>query len=268
MNSSPSIELFSIGTELTLGRIQDTNAYWLAQQIAQLGGRLRRMTIVSDDQDDIIRAIGDAVQRETGLIIITGGLGPTPDDRTVQAVCRMSGVSPVVHETIMADFMRRRDIETRTDATPPMLKMATVPEGAEAFPNHVGWAPCIKVAHDAATLIFLPGPPREMEALFNSYVAEIISAWVQTKNAALRVMVNMLESEVSPLLETVMDTFPTTYLKAYVAMKERVDQWLPVDIVATGKDDADAQHILNKAVTHFSDLITEHGKHMELYNDE
>jgi len=180
----------------------------------------------------------------------------------------MSGVSPVVHETIMADFMRRRNIETRTDATPAMLKMATVPEGAEAFPNHVGWAPCIKVAHDAATLIILPGPPREMEALFNGYVAEIISASVQTKNAALRVMVNMLESEVSPLLETVMDTFPTTYLKAYVAMKERVDQWLPVDIVATGKDDADAQHILNKAVTHFSDLITEHGKHMELYNDE
>lgn len=268
MLANPTIELFSIGTELTIGRIQDTNAHWLAQQIAQLGGNLRRMTIVSDDLDDIIRAIDNAAQRETRIIIITGGLGPTPDDMTVEAVCRIIGISSIVHETILADFMRRRDIKARADATPPMLKMATVPEGAEAFQNHAGWAPCIKVSHGASTLFILPGPPREMEALFNGYVAEFISESVQTKNAALRVMVDMSESEVSPLLESVMKTYPTTYLKAYVAMRQSVDQWLPVDIVATGKDAADAQHILNNAVTCFSDLVTEHGKHMELYNDD
>lgn len=268
MSTNPPIELFSIGTELTIGRIQDTNAHWLAQEIAELGGNLRRMTIVSDDLDDIIRAIDDAVQRETGIIIITGGLGPTPDDMTVDAVCRIAGVSSVVHEAILEDFMRRRDIKAREDATPPMLKMATVPEGAEAFQNHVGWAPCIKVSHKSSTLFILPGPPREMEALFNGYVAEFISASVQTKSAALRVAVNMSESEVSPHLEAVMEAYPTTYLKAYVAMRQSADQWLPVDIVATGEDAADAQHILNNAVARLSDLVTEQGKSMELYSDD
>ena len=268
MHTNPTIELFSIGTELTIGRIQDTNAHWLAQQIAQLGGHLRRMTIVADDQEDIIRAISDATQRKTGIIIITGGLGPTPDDMTVDAVCQIIGVSSVVEEIILADFMRRRDIKARAEATPPMLKMATVPEGAEAFQNNAGWAPCIKVSYDASTLFILPGPPREMEALFNGYVAEFISVSVHTKSAALRVMVDMSESEVSPLLEGVMESYPTTYLKAYVAMRQSVDQWLPVDIVATGEDAADAQHILNNAVTCFSDLVTENGQHMELYNDE
>lgn len=266
MSSSPVIEVFSIGTELIMGRIQDTNSHWLSQQIAQLGGALRRMTMVPDDLAEVVTALGHAIDRETDIIVTTGGLGPTPDDLTVEAIARLLNTTPVLHEPTLEDFMRRRNITDRSQVTQPMIKMATVPDGAAVFQNHVGWAPCIRVQKDRSTLFILPGPPREMEALFNGYVAEYISASYQTKSAALRVVVNMFESEVSPLLQAVMEQYPTTYLKAYVAMRHSMEQGLPVDIVATGTDAADAQHLLQAAVESLSQLVTERGKRIELFD--
>src|SRR5207247_10383630 len=80
------IELFAIGTELVLGRIQDTNSYWMAQRITELGGNLRRVTQLVDDLDQITEALSDSLRRGTGIIITTGGLGPTPDDLPVPPV--------------------------------------------------------------------------------------------------------------------------------------------------------------------------------------
>lgn len=266
MSTSSVIEVFSIGTELIMGRIQDTNSHWIAQQVVQLGGSLRRMTMVPDDLDEIVTAISHAVDRGTDIIVTTGGLGPTPDDMTVAAISSFLGATPVLHEPTLEDFMRRRSITDRSQVTQPMIKMATVPGGTEVFQNHVGWAPCIRARKEKSTIFILPGPPREMEALFNGYVAEYISASYQTKSAALRVVVNMFESEVSPFLQAVMEQYPTTYLKAYVAMRHSMDQGLPVDIVATGTDAADAQHILQSAVEYLAQLVAEQGKMMELFD--
>src|SRR5207244_11002017 len=85
------IELFAIGTELVLGRIQDTNSYWMAQRIAELGGVVRRMTTLSDDLEDIVHALRDSIERGTETILTSGGLGPAPDDLTVDAICRGGG---------------------------------------------------------------------------------------------------------------------------------------------------------------------------------
>lgn len=267
MNNSPVIEIYSIGTELIMGRIQDTNAHWLAQQIVQLGGSLRRITIVPDEIGEIIAAVGSGIDRGTGIIVMTGGLGPTPDDMTVEAISSILGTKPVIHEPTLENFLARRNITDPSEATDPMLKMATVPLDADVFQNHVGWAPCIRVTKGDSTLFILPGPPREMEALFNGCVAEYISSSYQTKSAVLRVIINMFESEVSPLLEKVMEHHPTTYLKGYVAMRHSMDQGLPVDIVATGENAADAQDILNAAVELLRDLVSEKGKQMELYDE-
>ncbi|MEE2710852.1 MAG: competence/damage-inducible protein A [Gemmatimonadota bacterium] len=267
MNNSPVIEIYSIGTELIMGRIQDTNAHWLAQQIVQLGGSLRQITIVPDEIGEIIAAVGSGIDRGTGIIVMTGGLGPTPDDMTVEAISSILGTKPAVHGPTLENFMARRNITDPAEATKPMIKMATVPHDADVFQNHVGWAPCIRVSKGDSTLFILPGPPREMEALFNGCVAEYISSSYQTKSAVLRVMINMFESEVSPLLETVMENYPTTYLKGYVAMRQSMDHDLPVDIVATGENAADAQLILNAAVELLSNLVSEKGKRMELYDE-
>ena len=264
MPDVPAIELFSIGTELVLGRIQDTNAHWMAQEIAKVGGHLRRATMMEDYLDEIVLALREAIDRGTKIIITTGGLGPTPDDLTVEAVARLAGVKPAVDEFTLQDFMRRRNLTDRTQVTAGMVKMATVPEGAEVFQNPAGWAPCAKVRVGEATVLILPGPPKEMMALFSRYVEGFISDSYETKIASVRVVVNMFESEMSPLLQEVMKQHPDTYLKAYVALRHDA-HGMPVDIVARAEDPAAAQHLLDRAVDLFGRLVTEKGKTMEYF---
>lgn len=265
--NTPTIEIFSIGTELVMGRIQDTNSHWIAQQVAQLGGKVRRITLVPDDVPDIIDCLQDSIQRNTDILISTGGLGPTPDDVTVECVSTILGTPASVHEPTLQDYMRRRNLTSRDQLTPNLINMATVPSGAEVMQNPVGWAPCILARQEETCIFILPGPPKEMEALFTLYVARYISENYATKSASLRVLVNMYESEVSPLMESVMERFPGSYLKAYVALRESVDHNLPVDVVAAGADAAEAQRTLQQAVEYFAHLVTENGKRLEYYED-
>jgi molybdenum cofactor synthesis domain-containing protein len=263
MEQAARIEIFAIGTELVLGRIQDTNSYWMAGRIADLGGQVRRVTQLADDLEEIVAAFRESLARGTRILIACGGLGPTPDDLTVEAVAQLVGRETAVHEPTLADYMRRRNLKSREELTPNLLKMATVPEGAEVFQNPAGWAPCSLMAAGEATVIILPGPPKEMEAVFSLYVADFLSARTGAKSAALRVAVNMFESEVSPVLQEVMARLPNTYLKAYVAMREAFEQGLPVDVVATGPTTEEAHHRLQEAVSLLSELVTARGKQME-----
>jgi hypothetical protein len=99
-----------------------------------------------------------------------------------------------------------------------------------------------------------------MEALFTPFVAPYISLTCQTKTAAIRVMVSMYESEVSPLMQMVMERFPSVYMKAYVALRQSADQDLPMDIVATGEDVSSSQALLQLAIDYFTRLVLEKGK--------
>jgi nicotinamide-nucleotide amidase len=261
------IELFAIGTELVLGRIQDTNSYWMAQRIAELGGNLRRVVQLVDDLDQIVEALGDSIRRGTGLIITTGGLGPTPDDLTVEAVAKVLNRGMVVDEATLDDYVRRRNLQSRDEISSGLMKMATVPAGSEVRQNPAGWAPCTFVRHDGGAIVIMPGPPKEMEAVFTLHVSEAVAALSAHKTAALRVVVTMFESEVSPLMQEVMARFPSCYLKAYVALRDPGGQTLPVDVVATGADDHAARHTLQEAVSFFGELVTARGKTMEYYDE-
>lgn len=258
MKETPTIELFAIGTELVLGRIQDTNSYWLAQQISQLGGYLKRITMLTDDKEDIIKALSDAIQRGTNIILTTGGLGPTPDDLTVECVAQLLGVSTFAHEPTIENYMVRRNLTSREQVTPAMIKMATVPQNSEVFQNPVGWAPCIKCQKDQAMIIIMPGPPKEMEGVFNQHVVPFLSKIYTNKVATLRLTVGMFESEVSPILQKVMQKYPRVYLKAYVAMRQ--EDGLPVDMVATGLGLEEAEQNLKAALEYLKELVTEKGK--------
>ncbi|MCH2664198.1 molybdopterin-binding protein, partial [bacterium] len=175
MNDIPRVELYSIGTELLMGQIQDTNAWWMAQQVARLGGQISRIVILDDDVDDLVQVLGDAVERKTRVIITTGGLGPTPDDLTVEAISRLKGVDVVVNESLVEKFMQDREIKRRDDVKPGLVKMATCPEGSIVHPNPAGVAPCVETVIDETTIYNLPGPPREVQALFKRSVEDAIA---------------------------------------------------------------------------------------------
>ena len=252
-----TVEIVSIGTELLLGRIQDTNSFWLAQQVADLGGAVQRITTIGDDQPTIVSVLRDAVARGTGTVITTGGLGPTPDDLTVAAVAELLGVGTVLDRPTVEDYLRRRAIREE-ELTPALRAMATVPMGAEIFPSPAGWAPLIRARADGCSIFLLPGPPQEVQALFARYLADHFGGEGGARGLVHRVYVDMWESEVSPILQQVMDAVPGTYLKGYIALGNQ--RFLPIDVLARGDDDRAAQAALDRALDLLATLIAETGR--------
>ena len=259
-----AIELFSIGTELVLGQIQDTNAHWIAQQILQIGGELRRVTMLRDNAKEMYEALDSAAKRETSLILTTGGLGPTPDDMTVEIVASLTGTKTVVSEETIAEFRKRREMSENDALSEALTKMATVPETAVVLQNPAGWAPCISVEHKGSTFMMMPGPPREMKAIFETHIQPLIADRYRTEITTARVYVSMFEAEVSPLMQKVMERHPDVYLKAYVALREVGGDTMPVDLISTSTEKADAETQLQLATDYFRELVVEAGKYFSL----
>jgi nicotinamide-nucleotide amidase len=266
MSAQPPIEIYSIGTELLNGQIQDTNSYWMSQQIAALGGYVRRIAILDDDRDELRSVLTDACDRGTRLIITTGGLGPTPDDLTVEILADILGVAVETDEAMVQRFMENRGIEKREDVNPGLLKMASCPAGAVAHANPAGVAPCIEAQRGETSICCLPGPPREVEALFRQTLEPIVAGICSGTRATARLVVNLPESQCGPILASVMDELPNTYLKAYVALSERTadGQRLPVDVVAWAPSTEEAQELRAKALALFEEQAAEKGSAVEV----
>lgn len=258
MSETSPVEVFSIGTELLIGRIQDTNSHWLAQQIAELGGTLTRITIIGDDRATILEALRGAIQRGARTVITTGGLGPTPDDLTVECMAELMGVGTTVSRAALEDYLRRRQI-SEAELSPALRRMATVPIGADVLLNPAGWAPCLRARVGETTFFLLPGPPAEMQAVFERYVREHFGT-ASGYALARRVYVDMWESEVAPLAQRVMAAIPGTYIKGYIALSNQ--RRLPLDIVARGDDQVAAQHNLERAVQLLEELVAAAGRQL------
>ena len=164
----PSAEIITIGTEILLGEILDTNAQYIARALRDLGIDLYRKTTVGDNQKRIAQVLQQAMER-CDIIITTGGLGPTVDDPTREAVALAAGLEvqfrPELWEQIQARFRRFGRNPTENNK-----RQAYIPKGARAIENPVGTAPAFVVEAGGAAIIALPGVPREMEHLMENFV--------------------------------------------------------------------------------------------------
>jgi nicotinamide-nucleotide amidase len=157
----PSAEIITIGTEILLGEIVDTNTSYLARTLRDAGIDLFRTTTVGDNAGRIAQAIGESLGR-SDIVITTGGLGPTVDDPTREAVAMAMGVETEFHpelwEQIQARFQRYR-----RHATENNKRQAYIPKGSIPVENPVGTAPVFIAERGAQSVIALPGVPHEME---------------------------------------------------------------------------------------------------------
>lgn len=165
-------ELISVGTELLLGQITDTNATYLARLLASWGVDVLAKQTVGDNLERVRRAVSLAIAR-SDLVITTGGLGPTEDDLTVEAVALAAGL-PLVHHEETADriagFFARRG-RTPTES---VFRQAKIPSGAQVIPNLRGTAPGLLVPIGRQVVFMFPGVPAEMEGL----VADGLVPWL------------------------------------------------------------------------------------------
>ena len=169
------VELLSVGTELLLGEIVDTNAAYLAEKLSELGINVYYKQTVGDNAERLAAALRIALSR-ADVVLATGGLGPTEDDITAATVADLMGV-PLVEDEGAADRIRSIARQRGLRLLDRLLKQARVPQGAVVVPNPVGTAPGFILTRDGKTVITLPGVPAEMRAMAEQtvlpYLAEL-----------------------------------------------------------------------------------------------
>ncbi len=167
------IEIVAVGEELLSGATIDTNSARIASQLEPLGLRVVRKTVVGDVTTGITEAVRSALER-TGAVITTGGLGPTRDDVTKEAVAAAFGRQLEFHEDLWQRLLERWAPRGRIPET--NRKQAEVPAGAEVFPNSRGTAPGLALEDEAKGLcILLPGPPDELAALLSVSIVPFLA---------------------------------------------------------------------------------------------
>jgi nicotinamide-nucleotide amidase len=162
-----SAEVLCIGTELLLGNITNGNARWLAEQLAALGIAHHRQEVVGDNRERLIAAVRAAAGR-CRVLITTGGLGPTPDDLTTEAIAAAFGSPLVEHAAIWDDIQAKLSGRGRPIAA-SNRKQALLPAGAEVLPNPTGTAPgMIWSPQPGFTVLTFPGVPSELHAMWQA----------------------------------------------------------------------------------------------------
>ena len=172
MPDNPNAEIIAIGTELLLGEITDTNSVFLARQLRDIGVNVFFMTTVGDNLGRIKDAISDALDRAE-IVITTGGLGPTVDDMTRQAVADAIGRPLQFHQSLY-DNIAERFRGFGSKMTENNRQQAYLPAGAILIENPVGTAPSFIVESDRGVVISVPGVPREMRFLVKESAVPIL----------------------------------------------------------------------------------------------
>ena len=234
--------VLSIGSELIGGHLTDTNATFLAQELAAEGIELLHVVQVGDDLDRLTRTLAAAVD-EADLVICTGGIGPTDDDLTREAICALAGETPLVDEALVAgirEFFAQRGLEMPERNA----KQAWVIPSAEVLPNPVGTAPGWLARVDDTIIVAMPGVPREMVRMWREQALPRISAHLTGRiyrSANLRTL-GIGESAVSQLLDE-LTRRPQPYVGTYAK-----DDGVHVRVTASADEPAQAERDLAETV--------------------
>lgn len=164
MNDLKTCEIISVGTELLLGDILNTDAQFLSQELAKLGLSVLHQSTVGDNHDRLLELLAQSAKR-SDIIILSGGLGPTPDDITKEVACEFFEKELALHEESlqrMSAYFTAKGIEMPETNK----KQAMLPEDCVVFQNNNGTAPGLAMEKDGKHILLLPGPPRELKPMF------------------------------------------------------------------------------------------------------
>lgn len=243
-------EILSIGDELLIGQVTNTNAAYLGEQLSLLGITVRRVTTVGDHLDDLLQAFTRAWD-EQEIIITTGGLGPTHDDVTRDAVCRFFDTD-LVEDAAVRDDVERFLAERRRPMTPAHRDQAMVPRSSVVIRNTEGTAPGYHFSREGRQFFVTPGVPYEMHAMMENYILDRLREGFRSARASLTVLTTGIpESTLSELLggiETLCPGCSVAYLPSPTGVRVRLTA------VAQSQDEAE------KRITELQDFLLERAR--------
>jgi molybdenum cofactor synthesis domain-containing protein len=234
------VEILCVGNELLSGITLNTNAHWLAGQIAKAGGTVGRVTVVRDELDAISSAVRESLARKPAILVITGGLGATYDDMTLEGVAKALRTKTAIDRRAVEMLKRsyaRRNLPYRINKV--RLKMATIPAGSTPLENPVGSAP--SVAIDAGAKIFcVPGVPSEMKAIFKKHVLPLIKQAVGSfvSREVNYLVTGVSEAMIAPALVKIVEGNPAhaVYLKTHPRGYRKTTPRIRVQLICKGSD--------------------------------
>ncbi|HLA62214.1 MAG TPA: competence/damage-inducible protein A [Nitrospiraceae bacterium] len=211
-------ETIGIGTELLIGGRSDSNSLFLADELGKLGIAVRFKSVVGDERQDIVMAIHTAVKRAQ-VIVMTGGLGPTVDDCTREAVAQATGRRLGRRKEALEGMTARLAQWGRTPNA-AQLRQAMIPSGATVLKNPVGSAPGFCLTWKKALIISLPGVPREMEEMMRQEVLTLLRAASESSGRPPR----------TPIVRQVFHTFGLAEVDVDAKLKGLIPKGVPVDL--------------------------------------
>jgi molybdenum cofactor synthesis domain-containing protein len=234
------VEMLAVGKELLIGRTLNTNAHWVGGRLARKGTMLKQVTTIDDDLGEISSAIRGILKRSPDFLIVVGGLGPTPDDMTLEGLAKGLGVIMKPHPKALAfikEHYKKRGMQN-VELSPARRKMTVLPEGAEPVVNEVGTAPGVRLVAGGTTIYSLPGVPAEMKSIFSQSVEpEILAKLGPLRRKYLRFKLEgILESVLAPIISDELRRHPAAYVKSHPrGVSEGVSR-IELDIAMVGED--------------------------------
>lgn len=228
-------EILAVGTEILLGNIVNTNGQYIANRLAELGINVYHQSVVGDNAERLKQAYDLAFKR-ADLVITTGGLGPTKDDLTKEVAFDYFTKESILYEDILKNiegFFKRLNVEMGENNK----KQAYFPKDAIIMPNNNGTAPgCIIESHNKV-LAVLPGPPREMKAMFEESLVPYLSKFQDGVlfSKTLRI-IGIGESQVEEMIEDIIDNSTNPTVAPYAKEGEVI---LRITAKAKNKDEAE-----------------------------
>ncbi len=213
---SKTAEILSVGTELLLGNIANTDAQFISQELSTLGVNVFYHSVVGDNYRRIVGALELAKSR-ADIVITTGGLGPTYDDITKEAVAESFGRKLVLHEPSLQKIRSYFD-RSGSVLTPNNERQAMLPEGCTVLENDWGTAPGCAVEFDGKHVIMLPGPPRECQNMFTHRVKPYLQKFADAVMVSRNIRIfgkgeSAVEAELHDMMENMTNPTVAPYAK-------------------------------------------------------
>lgn len=247
-----TVELICVGTEILMGNIVNTNSAYLARQCARLGLSVYYQSVVGDNEERLAESIRQAIGR-SDITILTGGLGPTPDDLTKEVAAKVMGM-PLEKNQACVEMIKRNLSKTSFSTIPSNnWKQAMVPKGAVVLMNSNGTAPGLILEKDGKEVILLPGPPGELTLMFEEQVMPYLAK--KQPGILYSEMVKVCgigESRVAEKIDDLIATQTNPTIATY-AKESQVD----IRVTAKGKNEKEAKALVKPLVKELKERFQE-----------
>ncbi len=255
-----NVELLIIGNEILIGKTRDTNSNWMAKRVTKYGHKVKRITSIGDNLDEISNALQEILKRESDIIITSGGLGPTFDDMTLKGVSlglKMElELNQHAYNSIKKAYNQayKHGILKLEGMTKEREKMAYLPKGSIPLPNLRGTAPGVKIKiyNTIKTTIFcLPGVPTELKSMFKISILPILK-----KKRGKFIEKNLIfsgigESQIAPFITKIEKDNPQLWIKTH----PRIGLSIEVEVSITAFNVENGEDLIEDVLKEIKEII-------------